>query len=251
MPAALQVERAILVSDLHLRRASGERTRSFLDFLARRVAPDPPDVLVLAGDVFDFCTAVRGRLPAATRSVVQALEALPRVVWLEGNHDFRLAEGLRSSPIDVRRTDLALRWAGRAVHVQHGDLLTREGRNTRRVLRSPVVAAGSWLLGVEGAWLFGSAVGVSRSGLHAYDGRKPDWLQRARAYAKRQRSRGYDLTVLGHGHWLGRWSDLVCLGDWPRYRSYLELRSDGGAQLRRYESEASEDPALEREPSPR
>ena len=252
VPVAVRVDRAIIVSDLHLRRSSGERTRLFLDFLARRLVPAPPDVLVIAGDLFDFCTSVGGRLPSACRPVVEALEALPRVIWLEGNHDFRLAGGLSTgSSIEVRPVDLALRWGGRSVYVQHGDLLTRKGRLTRLLLRSPLAAAGARLLGTEGAWLLGTAVGLSRSGLHAYDGRRSEWLETARAFAAAQRALGFDLSVLGHGHWLGRWDEMICLGDWPRWRSYLELAVDGGLRLRRYEPELSEDPLSEREPSPR
>ncbi len=251
MPPAIPVRRAVLVSDLHLRRPEGERTRLFLDFVARRLAPDPPELLVVAGDLFDFCTAVRRRLPAATRPALGALEALPRVIWLEGNHDFRLAAGLGASPIEARSTELALRWAGRAVHVQHGDFVTRTGRWTRRLLCSAPAAAGAWVLGVEGAWRVGSAVGLSRSGEHGYDGRRPDWLADATRYAAGRRRLGFDLTILGHGHWLGRWDELICLGDWPRCRSYLELCDDGEAVLRRYEPDSPEDPAVERDPSPR
>ena len=250
MPAAVRVDRAILVSDLHLRLSTGERTRLFLDFLDRRVAPDPPDALVIAGDLFDFCTPVRGRMPRACSAVLEALATLPRVIWLEGNHDFGLAPGLPSdSPIEVRPSDLVLRWGRRSVHVQHGDLISWSGRLTRRLLGSPLAAAGAWVLGVEGTWLLGNGVGVGRSGLQGYDGRRPEWLHSARAFAADQRRRGFDLCVLGHGHWLGSWDGLVCLGDWPRYRSYVELTSGGEISLRRYDADVSEDPRPE--PSPR
>ena len=242
----------MLVSDLHLRSASGERTRLFLDFLERRMVPDPPDVLVIAGDLFDFCTSVGGRLPRACAPVLEALAALPRVIWLEGNHDFRLAGGLPSTgSVQSRPADLVLRWRDRSVYVQHGDLISLKGRITRRLLTSLPVAVGARLLGVERSWLVGSGFGVGRSGLHGYDGREPEWLTAARAFAAGQRERGFDLCVLGHGHWLGQWDELVCPGDWVRYHSYLELAADGEIRLRCYRPYESEDPRPELEPSPR
>ena len=251
MPVAIPVERAIVISDLHLRRPSGERTRMFLEFLARRVAPAPPDVLVVAGDLFDFCTPVGGRMPPTTRAVLEALEALPRVVWLEGNHDFRLASGLRGSRIEIQTERQLLDWSDRTVLLQHGDLITPGGRRTRRLLSSSMVAVAARLLGLRGTWLAGSLVGLARSGMHGYDGRSAAWLDVARAFAGAQAQQGVDLCALGHGHWLGRWDRLVCLGDWPRYRSYLELSLAGEVRLLRYESAAPEDPLFDPEPMPR
>ena len=41
---------------------------------------------------------------------------------------------------------------------------------------------------------------------------------------------------MGHGHFVG-WFDegLVCLGDWLRFFTYLELDGVGGAELRRFD----------------
>jgi hypothetical protein len=236
VPAAVPVRRAVLVSDLHLVDSGGPAAQRFLGFIEQHVAPDPDCTLVIAGDLFDFCYGLPGRLPGAVRGLVDRLEALPSVVWLEGNHDFWLERALVGSPIDVRARDVTLRWGEELVYVQHGDLIQLEGRLIRALFHSPVAELGARLLGVEGSWLLGNTIGqAKRRGAGGYDGREPSWLSAAQRFARLQRTRGYDLTVLGHGHWMGRWEELFCLGDWLRYFSYLELGADGEAKLLSYE----------------
>ena len=51
------------------------------------------------------------------------------------------------------------------------------------------------------------------------------------------------LSIRGHGHWLGWWPALVCLGDWLSWCTYLELGADGSGALRRYRA-GGEDPVM-------
>ena len=73
--------------------------------------------------------------------------------------------------------------------------------------------------------------------------RRPTWLRAARQHALARRAEGIDLSVLGHGHWLGWWPEgLVCLGDWLHWRSYLEIAER--PRLRRFVEGAETDPVL-------
>lgn len=253
MPAAVEAERFVVVADAHLRSPSDDRSASFADFLALRVARADGCVLVIAGDLFDFCRPLPGLVPRACREIVGRLAGLPRVVWVEGNHDFGLAGGLPdATSIDVRPRDVVLLWGGRRVYVQHGDLVEARGRLTRSLLCSTPASAAVRMLGVERTWRLGSAVGTRRSWRPGCDRRRPAWLRGARAFAAARRAEGFDLTVLGHGHWLGHRGELVCLGDWPRHRSYLDLGACGEVTLRRFERSLPEDPPAQEDwPSPR
>jgi len=244
------VQRALIVSDLHIRASDRSNARRFLSFLDRRVAPDPDCTLVIAGDLFDFWYAMPGRVPPVLVEVLDAIQRLPRVIWIEGNHDLRLPRGLGATSIDLQRTAVDLRWADERVRVEHGDLIRRRGRLTRAFFYSPLAELGARLLGSDGTFWLGNTVAARKDPEGGgYEGQSDGWLARAKSYAARRRADGFDLTVLGHGHWLGEWpeSGLVCLGDWLRFFSYLELGSDGRRSLRIYDPDASEDPP----PSPR
>jgi len=80
--------------------------------------------------------------------------------------------------------------------------------------------------------------------------RNEDWLAAAHRDAARRREQGVDLSVRGHGHFLGWWPDgLVCLGDWLHFHSYLELGPDQpGAILRRFRRGEAVDQLLSAEP---
>lgn len=240
------VQRALIVSDLHIRSSDRDNARRFLAFLRERVAVDPGCTLVVAGDLFDFWYAFEGLVPEPLAEVVAELQALPDVIWIEGNHDLRLPRGLGpDTSIDLRRESVELRWAGSRVRVEHGDLVRRRGRLTRGFFYSPLAELGARLLGPERIFGLGNRVAARRDPTGGgYEGQSAEWLKRARRCAARRLDQGFDLSVMGHGHWLGEWPDqgLICLGDWLRFFSYLELAADGTRELRCYEPEASEDP---------
>ncbi len=203
--------------------------------------------MVVVGDLFDWLYGQRGVVPEHLRPVVDAMRARRRLLWLEGNHDMHVARALGPSSIECSDRPVQLTVAGLSLDLRHGDLVdpSQTGyRMLRRFLRSGLMrgvtgALGPALtqrLGERATWarhLQDTPLGV--------DGRKPKWLEAARAQARTLV--GVDLAVRGHGHWLGWWDEgLVCLGDWLHYRSYLEVDAEG-ARLRRFEPDG-EDPVL-------
>jgi len=233
------------VSDVHLTPARPQRTARFLAFLRDRVASRDAD-LVIAGDLFDWWWGSKP-VPADVGEVIDALEALPgSVLWMEGNHDVFVGRGLtEDSPLATTAEPLEI---GRAapfatIHVAHGDLVDPAERGYRRfraLLRGIPGRAAARLVGPRVTRAVGGfAASGSRSakgGVDGYEGLSDRWLAAARSYAA---STGADLCVLGHGHWLGWWPGLVCLGDWLRWSSYARLDS-GGLGLWRYREDGDE-----------
>jgi UDP-2,3-diacylglucosamine pyrophosphatase LpxH len=242
--ADVVVERAFIVSDLHIQRASNSNARTFVEFLRLRVAPDPSATLVIAGDLFDFWYGMPAGPPAPIASIVEELEALPRVIWVEGNHDLRLERGLgRSSRIDVRPRSVVVRCGSNRLWVEHGDLISRSGRWMRRLLTSPLAELGARAITSRGTWELGNFVGRRSKPEAGYPGQSKSWLETARAHASSRRDAGFAWTVMGHGHWLGTWEAerLICLGDWLHFYSYLEVVRDAPPVLRRFDRDQPSD----------
>lgn len=220
------------VSDVHLTPSRPERTERFLRFLEQRVAPSGAD-LVVAGDLFDWWFGTPGEPPADVARVVRALEALPRpVLWLEGNHDLFVHHALGpASPVATSSEPVRIQRFGRTVHVEHGDLVDPSERGYRRfraLLRGVPGQLAARVVGRRVTRFVGSRAAAGsrdlQGGADGYDGESEEWLAAARRYAS---ARPEDLVILGHGHWLGYWEGLACLGDWLRWSSYARLGRDG------------------------
>ena len=237
-------DRAVFVSDLHIRHFDDEPGRQFRAFLA---GLDADVDVVVVGDLFDWFYGLPGAVPEHLLPVVDALRARRRVLWIEGNHDMRVGRAIGPGSVEVREGPVTLHVGRLSLDVQHGDLVdpsARAYRMLRGFLRSPIVGGVTRLLGARATQRLGEGATWARHKTDhplGVDGRKAPWLAAARAQAKG--IDGVDLAVRGHGHWLGWWEEgLVCLGDWLHYRSYLEVDGDG-ARLRRFEPDGA-DPVL-------
>jgi UDP-2,3-diacylglucosamine pyrophosphatase LpxH len=254
--AELQLGRTLFVSDLHLRGPSDPNQGLFLDFLESRIAVDREATLVIVGDLFDFWFAVGQEVPDEYREVVESMAALPRVVWLEGNHDIGQSRSLRSQGgLQVRSGDLSLRCGELLLHVSHGDRIDGSDlghRLWRDLLDSTLVRTLATLLGSPRVQAMGRRVTLENRRRYGGLGkRNQTWLAAAHQDACRRREEGgVDLSVRGHGHFLGWWPDgLVCLGDWLHFHSYLEIGpSQPGVTLRRFRSADTVDQLFSAEP---
>ncbi|MEE2827901.1 MAG: metallophosphoesterase [Myxococcota bacterium] len=253
MAEEFEVERAFCVSDLHIRHSADPIALRFRRFLKLRVKPDPRATLVIAGDCAHFWFGRRGQVPACFRPLVEELETLPSVLWVEGNHDLRLrrALGPRSS-IRVVDGSLVLLHGGRRLHVEHGHRVDPADWSQRildRFLHTPVADLASGILRERGTQAIGLWAAGASAGLDGYDGRDARWLEAALARAERLGKEGIDLAVMGHGHYLGWWDQgLVCLGDWLHFDSYFELDRSGAWAIRRFQAQESCDPPVTESP---
>ncbi len=249
-------DRTLFVSDLHLRGPSDPNQRRFLEFVEQRVAPDPDAALVIAGDLFDFWFAVGEEVPASCLEVLDRLGALPRVFWLEGNHDIgqSRAFGARGG-MKIVDDELSLRCGELLLHVSHGDGIDPSDHGHRlltALLATSAVRSIAAMFGSARVQRLGGRIAEgNRSRKGGLAGRNRRWLEAAHTDAASRRQTGTDLSVRGHGHFLGWWPNgLVCLGDWLHFHSYLELRpQEPRVALRRFTPERDEDEVLSLGPS--
>jgi len=253
MAETLSVGHAFCVSDVHVVHAEDDVALFFRRFLRERVAGKPDATLIIVGDLLHFWFGRKNVVPSEFRPLIEQLEELPNVVWLEGNHDLRLRRALGTqSRIRVAEDALQVEHAGQLLHLEHGHRVDRADRGQvllDRVLQTPLADLGSLLLTGRGTQRLGLWAASRSAGDGAYDGREPRWLSAALNHTRALSRRGNDLTVLGHGHYLGWWPEgLICLGDWLHWCSYLELGPDGSRVLRRFDSQLSADPPLAESP---
>jgi len=253
MAESLALSHAFCVSDVHIIHAEDDVAIRFRRFLDERVAKVPGTTLIILGDLLHFWFGRRGSVPAQFRPLIDQLESLERVIWVEGNHDLRLERALgHASRITVVEDSLTVSHGGEQLHLEHGHRVDRSDRGQvllDRVLRTPLADVASMLLSDRGTQKLGLWAATQSSGEGSYDGRDPRWLRAALSYSRSRVQRGSDLTILGHGHYLGWWPEgLICLGDWLHWCSYLELAADGTKALRRFDPQSSADPLLSEVP---
>ncbi|MCE5263188.1 MAG: UDP-2,3-diacylglucosamine diphosphatase [Deltaproteobacteria bacterium] len=253
--------RAIFLSDVHLKRRSDPgyeacmrllatlRGRSAVSVGPRDNAAAAIDLLVIAGDFFDFWFERGGRIYPEFRPIVESLGSLRqsgiRICLCEGNHDFFLTDYFsRTLGIDVYPGDAEFMLDGTRCWVSHGDTVDRNNRRylaLRRVLRSPVAYRLQRTLPLE--WLWGVARLSSKvsKGQGSSD-RDRLLIETMRRFAVEKSGAGFDAVILGHCHTPsfreeevgGRRTTFVTLGDWAVHQNYLECEN-GRFSLNRFE----------------
>ncbi len=229
----------LFVSDVHLSPRAPERTARFKAFLRSRVVEEQANVVVV-GDLFDWWYGYPGDLPADVREIVELLEQARSALWMEGNHDVLIGRSfVGPSAVATSEGPLDMAVGGHGLHVAHGDLVDTEDVGYllfRRLLRGLPGRAAAAIAGQRAIRALGSFAArrsrESQGGSDGYDGLNERWLAAARRYAVSCALGGADLTILGHGHWLGWWPEgLVCLGDWFAHDSYLRIHEGQTALL--------------------
>jgi UDP-2,3-diacylglucosamine hydrolase len=251
--------KAIFLSDVHLKRRSDPGYQKCMQFFAclrgRGVESGHSDeanairidLLVIAGDFFDFWFEKGGRIYPEFRPVVESLVHLRRsgirVCLCEGNHDFFLADYFSGKlGIEVYPGDAEFMLDGRRSLVSHGD--TVDGKNRRylalrRLLRSSFAYRLQRALPLGWLWRiarFSSKVSKDRSSDAA--NRLSETMHR---FAVEKHREGFDAVIFGHCHAPsfrdeqigGRRRIFVTLGDWITHHNYL-LYENGRFTLNRF-----------------
>jgi UDP-2,3-diacylglucosamine hydrolase len=251
--------KTIFLADVHLKRRSDpgyEKCMQLFASLRKRGAGSGEqgddrtiaiDLLVIAGDFFDFWFEKRGRIYPEFRPIVESLVRLRntgiRVCLCEGNHDFFLADYFtKQLGIEVYPADAEFMLDGRRCLVSHGDTVDVSNRRylaLRRLLRS------SFAYGIQRAlplrWLwrvaqFSSKVSKDRSGEGAA---RLSGVMHGFAVGKYRE--GFDAVILGHCHVpsfreeqiVGRPRIFATLGDWVTHHNYL-LCEEGKFKMHRF-----------------
>lgn len=251
--------RAIFLSDAHLK-GPGDPTHlkllHFFDQLrgrgnegSRSIDADAivVDLLVIAGDFFDFWFGRGNDIYPAFRPVIDKIAVLKlegvRVCLCEGNHDFFLGDYFTSRlGIEVYPEWAELEIDGLRVLVSHGDTVDRGNRRylaLRRFLRGRFARALERLLPLKLVWrLARLSSEMSKSISGTPDDRLVEIMHR---FALGKFQKGYDAVILGHCHrpvlreelYKGRTTTFVTLGDWVANDSYLSYH-DGRFSMNRF-----------------
>ncbi len=137
----------IVVSDIHLSHSGDDRAKKLLKFLSR-IEAGRVDTLVLLGDIFDFCLGSHRYFQSKFASIGLALERVAargtRVIFLEGNHEFRLKDlPWKGIEIVTGGTCLIPLKNGQSVQAAHGDMIYshRRYKAFRWLVKSSFVTA--------------------------------------------------------------------------------------------------------------
>jgi UDP-2,3-diacylglucosamine hydrolase len=251
--------RAIFLSDVHLKRRFDPGYQKCMQLFAslrgRDVGTGHPgdadaiaiDLLVLAGDFFDFWFERGGLIYPEYRPVVERLvqlrQAGVRVCLCEGNHDFFLADYFsRQLGIEVYPGDAEFMLDGLRSFVSHGDTVDRNNRRylaLRKILRSPFVYRLQRAVPLKWLWRIARVSSkLSKDRLGKATGPLSEVMH---GFAVEKYQEGFDAVIFGHCHMPsfreeqigGRRRFFVTLGDWINYHSYL-LYENGCFTLNRF-----------------
>jgi UDP-2,3-diacylglucosamine hydrolase len=250
--------RALFLSDAHLRgpgSAAHEKIFRFFDrirgrgeTIRGRILADPltVDLLVIAGDFFDFWFGREAVIYPGFRWVVNRMAALKqegvRIVLCEGNHDFFLGDYFTERlGIEVYPEAVDLDIDGLRVLVSHGDTIDRDNRKylaLRKFLRSAFALRLQQALPLKLLW------GVARLSSELSKGMSGESQDRLaevmHRFAHGKFREGYDAVILGHCHkpllcreqGEGRQKTFATLGDWSVHDTYLSYE-DGHFSMER------------------
>jgi UDP-2,3-diacylglucosamine hydrolase len=147
----------LVVSDIHLNHVGDDRSRLLLQVL-EGVSQSEVEYLVFMGDIFDFCLGshpyFQRKFQAIGRALEKVVESGTQVIYLEGNHEFKLAslpwKGVQVIPEGTHVIRLK---SGETIQMAHGDLIYSHNmyRAFRRFVKSPLVTGVARLL--PGPWM--------------------------------------------------------------------------------------------------
>lgn len=225
----------LLLADLHLKPESPWDTQAFLELMER--SRHTVGALYLLGDLFEFWIGEPRLETPFQQSILRALQRLRqagvRIGYVEGNRDYRVAQG-RAELFDFCSQEaLELQAAGRRVLLIHGDRinpLDRAYRAWRGFSRHPLVLG--CFRRLPAALANRAAAAIERRLRRSNAPHKRAFPQQiVQQYGAARLREGFDAIVLGHFHreqvLATEHGSLYLLGAWgPRYR-YLELGKDG------------------------
>jgi UDP-2,3-diacylglucosamine hydrolase len=187
----------LAISDLHIQTPEDPL---YFQLITCIHSTEPEDILVLAGDIFDFFVGIKSfflqRYHLLFEALQQAISRNVQIHYIEGNHDFLLPQGFQN--IQVHAQELRLTLAGKHFFFAHGDLANLRDygyRVLRMLLRS--IPMRLLLLCLPGAlvhWIGTQCVKKHRNA-------PPESIRTIyRSYALEKIMQGADFVILGHCH---------------------------------------------------
>lgn len=224
---------AVFISDVHLKGVDDPRTRPFADFL--RSWKGKVDAMYLVGDLFDFYYGFKSVVYWQHLPAFSALDELVRsgmqIVYVEGNHEFRIAEAFRGAfGIETHASEVEVRLAGKRVLLCHGDLADPKDYGYRFLhwaLRNPLTAA---IASTVPPFFAQALARLASDQSRAYKGGRGERLTNLfREKAKAAIAGGADAVIFGHSHHpvletldvSGRSGTFANCGDWVQHFTWL------------------------------
>ena len=248
--------KAVFLSDAHLKKVSDPGYGKCLQFFSTLAdtgavkgdtGPVPINLLVIAGDFFDFWFERNGRIYPEFKDIVESIVKLEekgiRICICEGNHDFFLADFFEKRlGIEVYPDGLELALDDLNVFVSHGDTVDtqKDYLALRRFLRSRFTYRLQRTLPLKLLW---SIARLSSAASREISPRVQQRLVDAmHDFAQKKFADGFDAVILGHSHlaelteekYRQKTKTFITLGDWITQYVYL-LYEDGLFSLRRFE----------------
>jgi UDP-2,3-diacylglucosamine hydrolase len=233
----LEPRTAVFISDVHLHGVDDPRTGPFSEFL--RSFKGTADVMCIVGDLFDFYYGFKSVVYWQHLPALAAFDELRRsgmkLIFVEGNHEFRVAEAMRGAfGMETFVSEGEVRIGGKRILLCHGDLADPKDYGYRFLhwaLRNPVTAA---LVSLAPPSLAMAVARMASDQSRAYaSGRGERLTVLFRERAKKAIAEGCDAAIFGHSHWpvletvdvSGRSGTFANCGDWVENFTYL--RFDG------------------------
>ncbi len=226
-------KRVFFLSDIHLtfekdsfEKEKREKLYKFLDHVREN-----GDVLIIAGDLFDFWYEWKHVIPKYWFEVIYRMRILIdqgiRVVFITGNHDFEFGQYLEKEVgILCFEESADLKFCNRRFFIAHGDGLAKTDRGYRFMKRVTRNRFSKFLFKLlihpdMGMQFSKWASGTSRK-LVNID--KEIWSEEYFEFAVTKFAEGYDFVILGHLHTPvvreKNGNVYLNLGDWINHFSY-------------------------------
>ncbi len=195
--------RIVFIADSHAKGPDDQSQKQLSRFL-EALSNNPPERLVILGDLFDFWIGTSGFIYYRYLPVLAPLLKLRKlgteITYLEGNHDFSLGPFFTEFlGADVHPDSTELSLDGKRIFLSHGDIVDRSVRYRlwRGFLRSPFSKA---LVMMLPAWvLFRIASSLSRKS-RTYRESAPHVEKALKDFAMELAKSNYDGCVMAHSH---------------------------------------------------
>jgi UDP-2,3-diacylglucosamine hydrolase len=235
--------KSIFLSDAHLKSRGDPSYRDLMAFL-EGLRMGGVDQLFIAGDFFDFWFCKDHHIYPEFVEIIEKLVALKtagiQVTFCEGNHDFFLQSYFEKKlGMMVYRDWVVLEIDNRKTLLAHGDLVDRSNikyRMLRKVLRSRCFYEIQMRTPSTVLWRLARLSSYTSRNLSMES--EDRLVEKMLSFSMEKFNQGFDTVILGHSHKPvlkeilvgGRLKIFATLGDWTRYKSYLQYE-DGHYRL--------------------
>ncbi|MHB8828184.1 MAG: UDP-2,3-diacylglucosamine diphosphatase [Syntrophales bacterium] len=252
--------KTIFLADAHLKSSADAEYGKCLHFLdgwhgrgafpgAEGTADNVVDVIVIAGDFFDFWFERNDRIYPEFQPIVKSIKRLKdegvRICICEGNHDFFLADFFaKRLGIEVYPDALELVIDDLRVFVSHGDTVDRENKRylaLRKFFRSSFTYRLQRMVPLS--LLFAIARASSGMSRGMTVSAQQQIVEKMRIFAEERFGEGFDAVILGHSHAEtlkqeqanGKQRIFATLGDWIELSTCL-VCENGRFSFRRFDA---------------